>query len=133
MIGSRKVLRYTRVDTGDQIDTVGHLGQCGRHRRQPASVGEQRRQVLELDAGLGEVRHLAGRAQLDDGEVQALDALIRLYIGGSMWTELLGAYEKKADVVSDPEEKKRLYFGMEQVAVARFDRHRCSFSNTTPV
>jgi tetratricopeptide (TPR) repeat protein len=52
---------------------------------------------------------------VDDGEVQALDALIRLYIGGSMWPELLGAYEKKADVVSDPEEKKRLYFGMASV------------------
>lgn len=51
----------------------------------------------------------------DDGDVQALDALIRLYIGGSQWAALLDAYEKKADVVADPEEKKRLYFGMASV------------------
>ncbi|MEZ4393540.1 MAG: tetratricopeptide repeat protein [Polyangiales bacterium] len=58
---------------------------------------------------------------VDDGEVQALDALIRLYIGGSMWSELLGAYEKKADVVSDPEEKKRLFFGMASVYESELD------------
>lgn len=58
---------------------------------------------------------------IDDGEVPALDALIRLYIANAKWPELLGAYEKKAEVVSDPEEKKRLFFGMASVHESELD------------
>ncbi len=54
-------------------------------------------------------------AAVDDGDVAPLDALVRLYIGASDWPALLGVYEKKAELLTDPDEKKRLYFEMAAV------------------
>ena len=48
--------------------------------------------------------------EIDGDDIHALDALIKRYLGLSNWTDLLGIYTKKADLVADPEEKKRIYY-----------------------
>lgn len=47
---------------------------------------------------------------IDEDDVRALDALIKRYLGLSRWQDLLSVYSKKADLVADPEEKKRIYY-----------------------
>ncbi|HEY1955264.1 MAG TPA: tetratricopeptide repeat protein, partial [Polyangiaceae bacterium] len=47
---------------------------------------------------------------IDGDDVRALDALIKRYLGLSNWSDLLGIYTRKADLVADPEEKKRIYY-----------------------
>jgi len=47
---------------------------------------------------------------LDADDLRAVDALIKRYLGLSKWVELLGVYAKKADLVADSEEKKRIYY-----------------------
>lgn len=58
----------------------------------------------------GAVRSYRRIVEVDDGEVGALDALIRIFVTGQRWPELLAAYEKKAELISDADEKKRLFF-----------------------
>ncbi len=48
--------------------------------------------------------------ELDSDDVRALDALIKRYLGLSRWHDLMDIYAKKADLVVDPEEKKRIYY-----------------------
>ncbi len=48
--------------------------------------------------------------EIDGDDIHALDALIKRYLGLSNWADLLGIYTKKADLVADPEEKKRIYY-----------------------
>ncbi len=47
---------------------------------------------------------------LDAEDLGAIDALIKLYLGLSRWADLLAVYAKKADLVSDPQEKKLIYY-----------------------
>lgn len=47
---------------------------------------------------------------IDEDDVRALDALIKRYLGLSRWEDLLQVYERKADLVADPDEKKRIYY-----------------------
>ena len=47
---------------------------------------------------------------IDEDDVRALDALIKRYLGLSRWQDLLAVYSKKADLVGDPDEKKRIYY-----------------------
>lgn len=47
---------------------------------------------------------------IDEDDLRALDALIKRYLGLSRWSDLLAVYSKKADLVADPEEKKRIYY-----------------------
>ncbi len=47
---------------------------------------------------------------LDEDDVRALDALIKRYLGLSLWQELLAVYTKKAELVGDAEEKKRIFY-----------------------
>ncbi|MBC7174456.1 MAG: hypothetical protein H5U40_18565, partial [Polyangiaceae bacterium] len=46
---------------------------------------------------------------IDPDDAQALDKLIELYLRLEKWELLLQVYTKKADIVVDPDEKKRLY------------------------
>jgi tetratricopeptide (TPR) repeat protein len=55
---------------------------------------------------------------IDSEDVQAVDALIKRYLGLSRWEELLGAYTKKVDLTDDPEDKKLIFYQMGAV----FDR-----------
>jgi tetratricopeptide (TPR) repeat protein len=48
--------------------------------------------------------------EVDREDLPAVDALIRLYVGQGAWAELLEVQQRKIDLVSDPDEKKRLYF-----------------------
>ena len=48
--------------------------------------------------------------ELDAEDLRAIDALIKLYLGLSRWQDLLAVYQKKADLVVDYEEKKRIYY-----------------------
>ncbi|MEJ7733906.1 MAG: tetratricopeptide repeat protein, partial [Polyangiaceae bacterium] len=48
--------------------------------------------------------------ELDAEDIRAIDALVKLYLSLSRWSDLLAVYTKKADLVSDSEEKKRIYY-----------------------
>ncbi|MCL2776956.1 MAG: hypothetical protein FWD73_03055 [Polyangiaceae bacterium] len=48
--------------------------------------------------------------EIDEDEVRALDALSKRYLGLSRWHDLLAVYSKKADLVADSAEKKRIYY-----------------------
>ncbi len=47
---------------------------------------------------------------IDEDDIRALDALIKRYLGLSRWQDLLAVYERKAELVADPDEKKRIYY-----------------------
>ena len=47
--------------------------------------------------------------EVDPEDLGALDKLIELHLRLEKWPELLGFYERKADIVFDPDEKKSLY------------------------
>ena len=48
--------------------------------------------------------------ELDQEDLGAIDALIKLYLALSRWADLLAVYGKKADLVNDPHEKKLIYY-----------------------
>jgi tetratricopeptide (TPR) repeat protein len=48
--------------------------------------------------------------ELDQEDLGAIDALIKLYLGLSRWSDLLAVYARKADLVTDPTEKKLIYY-----------------------
>ncbi len=48
--------------------------------------------------------------EIDAEDLRSIDALINLYLGLSRWEELLGIYNKKADLVFDSEEKKLIFY-----------------------
>src|SRR5690606_7121852 len=52
---------------------------------------------------------LAKILEIDPEEFRAIDKQIELYLGLEQWEPLLHAYNHKADVVQDFEEKRRLY------------------------
>ena len=47
---------------------------------------------------------------IDAEDLRAIDALIRLFLGLQRWQELLAVYAKKAELIYEPEERKRLYY-----------------------
>ncbi len=47
--------------------------------------------------------------EVDSEDISALDKLIELHLRLEQWEDLLRVYERKADIVFDAEEKKRLY------------------------
>ena len=61
--------------------------------RHEAAIGVYRK-VLDLDAE----------------DIRSVDALINLYLKARTWQELLDVYSKKADLVADADEKKRIYY-----------------------
>ncbi len=72
---------------------------------QAAAIEED---VLELpDAAIAVYNKVLA---IDEDDLRALDALIKRYLGLSRWADLLAVYSKKADLVADPEEKKRIYY-----------------------
>jgi tetratricopeptide (TPR) repeat protein len=48
--------------------------------------------------------------ELDGDDLRALDALIKRYLGLSRWVDLLAVYARKADLIVDPDEKKRIFY-----------------------
>ncbi|MCB9662249.1 MAG: tetratricopeptide repeat protein [Sandaracinaceae bacterium] len=50
--------------------------------------------------------------EIDQEDQQALDKLIELHLRLEQWPQLLSVYERKADIVYDPDEKKRIYVEM---------------------
>jgi tetratricopeptide (TPR) repeat protein len=48
--------------------------------------------------------------ELDADDLRTIDALIKRYLGLARWVDLLGVYARKADLVADTEEKKRIYY-----------------------
>ncbi len=53
--------------------------------------------------------------EVDAEDMTAIDALIRIFVGQGSWPELLEVYEKKVDLISDLEEKKRLHLEVASV------------------
>ncbi|HEU4412622.1 MAG TPA: tetratricopeptide repeat protein [Polyangiaceae bacterium] len=47
---------------------------------------------------------------VDPEDGQAIDRLIQLYLQLSRWEELLSTYQRKVDLVTDPEEKKGIFY-----------------------
>lgn len=50
--------------------------------------------------------------EADPEELEAMDKLVELFLRLEKWDELLAVYARKADIVMDPEEKKRIYVEM---------------------
>ncbi len=50
--------------------------------------------------------------EIDADDVQAVDALIKQYLGLGRWEDLLAAYTKKVDLVEYAEEKKLIFYQM---------------------
>ncbi|MBK8941678.1 MAG: tetratricopeptide repeat protein [Polyangiaceae bacterium] len=48
--------------------------------------------------------------ELDQDELRAIDALIKLYLSHSRWSDLLAVYVSKADLVQDLDQKKDIYY-----------------------
>jgi tetratricopeptide (TPR) repeat protein len=48
--------------------------------------------------------------ELDPEDLRAIDALIKLFLNLSRWADLLGVYVRKAELVTDAEEKKLIYY-----------------------
>jgi tetratricopeptide (TPR) repeat protein len=48
--------------------------------------------------------------ELDAEDLGAIDALIKLFLALSRWSDLLAVYGKKVDLVDDPQEKKLIYY-----------------------
>jgi len=48
--------------------------------------------------------------ELDPDDLRSIDALIKRYLGLARWVDLLGVYAKKADLVAETDEKKRIYY-----------------------
>jgi golgin subfamily B member 1 len=48
----------------------------------------------------------------DAEDLRSVDALVKLYLNLSRWQDLLAVYMKKADLVADVDEKKRIYYQM---------------------
>ncbi len=49
---------------------------------------------------------------VDPEEIGAIDKLVELYLRLEQWEKLLEVYTRKADIVVDPDEKKRIYVEM---------------------
>jgi tetratricopeptide (TPR) repeat protein len=47
---------------------------------------------------------------IDGDDLRAIDALIKRYLGLARWADLLAVYAKKADLVADVDEKKRIFY-----------------------
>ena len=48
--------------------------------------------------------------EIDADDLRAIDALIKQYTSLARWNDLLGVYARMADLVADPDEKKRIYY-----------------------
>ena len=48
--------------------------------------------------------------EVDGEDLAAIDALIRLYLGLSRWTDLLAVHSRKVELVADVDEKKRIFY-----------------------
>lgn len=48
--------------------------------------------------------------ELDQEDTRAIDALVKLFLGLSRWSDLLAVYQQKADLVVDVDEKKSIYY-----------------------
>jgi tetratricopeptide (TPR) repeat protein len=78
-------------------------------RRRPSSRPLQHRGRRPPAARRGH-RRVHRVLELDSEDLRAIDALIKLYLNLSRWSDLLGVYVRKADLVSDPDEKKGIYY-----------------------
>ena len=94
------------------------------------------RPVEEVLATLPGVQNMNSRSRADGAEifmefkwgqnvatkaVEARDKIDAIFVTGQRWPELLAAYEKKAALISDADEKKRLFF--EVAAVYESELH----------
>ncbi len=58
----------------------------------------------------GAIAVYAKALELDSDDLRAIDALIKQYMSLARWSDLLGVYARKVDLVADPDEKKRIYY-----------------------
>ncbi|MCB9599498.1 MAG: tetratricopeptide repeat protein [Sandaracinus sp.] len=74
------------------------------HLYRAAQIYEE---LLERPADAITVYHMA--LEIDEEDLPSLDKLIELNLRLEKWESLLEVYTRKADIVIDPDEKKRLY------------------------
>jgi len=60
-----------------------------------------------VDAAIAVYRSIL---ELDGEDLRAIDSLVRLFLGLQRWQDLLAVYAKKAELIYEPEERKRLYY-----------------------
>jgi tetratricopeptide (TPR) repeat protein len=103
----RQVERYAELSQALQTksDIVEDIAEKKAALFQAASIEEE---VLERPEQAIAVYNRI--LELDPEDVHAVDALIKLFLGLTRWTDLLVVYNKKADLVADPDEKKRIYY-----------------------
>ena len=86
----------------------------GRHPRGPQRAEGALFQAAAIEEDVLERgsrdRRLQKVLAIDADDLRRIDALIKRYLGLSRWQDLLAVYERKADLVGDPDEKKRIYY-----------------------
>jgi tetratricopeptide (TPR) repeat protein len=97
-------------------------------KMQPAA-GEQREQLVKaaaiyediLDKPVEAISVYQQVLEIEPDDVESIDRLIELQMQLGKWSALLETYERKAEVVSDPEVRKALYTAMGQVQESQLD------------
>ncbi|MFZ1864320.1 MAG: tetratricopeptide repeat protein [Polyangiales bacterium] len=98
-------------------------GIYGRKARMAPSVLEQREQLVKAAAIYEDILDKPSEAiavyqqvlEIDPEDIESLDRLIELQMQLGKWSPLLESYERKAEVVTDPELRKDLFTAMGRV------------------
>ena len=100
-----------------------------RKARMLPSASDQREQLVKAAAIYEDILDKPGDAisvyqqvlEIDPADVESLDRLIELQMQLGKWSSLLETYERKAEVVSDPDTRKALFTAMGQVRETQLD------------
>ena len=94
-----------------------------RKARMLPSAADQREQLAKAAAIYEDILERPADAiavyqqvlEVEPGDIEALDRLVELQMQLGKWSSLLETYERKAEVISDPDVQKDLYLAMGQV------------------
>jgi golgin subfamily B member 1 len=100
-----------------------------RKARMMRSPADQREQLVKAAAIYEDILDKPGEAiavhqrvlEIDPNDVESLDRLIELQTQLGKWSSLLETYERKAEVVADPDTLKRLFTSMGRVYETQLD------------
>jgi tetratricopeptide (TPR) repeat protein len=93
------------------------------------SPSDQRDQLVKAAAIYEDILEKPGEAiavhqqvlEIDPTDIESLDRLIELELGLGKWSSLLQTYERKAEVVSDPDARKEIFAAIGRVHEAQLD------------
>ncbi|MBW2510239.1 MAG: tetratricopeptide repeat protein, partial [Deltaproteobacteria bacterium] len=113
-----------------QLERYEDLARIYRSKaRMLPSATDQREQLVKAAAIYEDILEKPGDAisvyqevlEIDPDDVQSIDRLIELQMQLGRWSALLQTYERKAEVVSDPDVRKALFTAMGQVQEVQLD------------